>query len=394
MANLRIVFVDDEPNVLNGLRRMLHRYRDEWEMEFCCSAREALDAIEKQPFDVIITDMRMPEITGADLLREIHEKYPATVRIVLSGYCNQDLILQSVGFAHQYLAKPCSAEDLNSAIHRSVKLRRLLANTEMHERISKIKSLPTPPEIYQKLVQTINAEEPSMKLVAEIIAEDVGLTTKLLQIINSAFFSLPTQVNDSLHAVNMLGLDNIQALVISTGVFNELDIKPVGGISTTQLRKHGLSVGHLARDIAKSWGLTKQICEDANLAGMLHDVGKLVEIAYFPEQMKKVIDAAAEGNESLTAVESRILGAHHGEIGAYLLSLWGLPDPIIEAVAFHHAPQAPAGCEPCVLAAVHVANALTRDEKPGDSIDHEYLRTIGVEVDLDALAALITCETD
>ena len=392
MSEHKIIFVDDEPNVTSGLRRMMHRYQSDWDMSFCTSGAEALELMAEQPYSVIITDMRMPEMTGADLLQQVHERHPETIRIVLSGHCNQDLILKSIGFAHQYLAKPCSAEDVYRAITRSLKLRSMLDVPELHARISQIRALPTPSDTYQKLVAAVNEEEPSLKKVGELIGEDVGLTTKLLQIINSAFFCLPTEVRDTHHAVNLLGLENIQSLVIATGVFNGLDVKPVGGISPTSMRNHGIEVGQLAAKIAKHWGLDQRACEHANLAGMLHDVGKLIQIAYFTDEMQEIAASLEAGEQQALAAEIRVLGVHHGQIGAHLLSLWGLPDPIIEAVTFHHDPSALGDVAPSVLTAVHVANALVETGSPGCDVDEEHLEALGVRDTLEKIRGLVLTE--
>ena len=106
-AKTRILFVDDEPLVLQGLQRMLRPMRNEWEMAFVESGRRALEEMATLPFQVVVSDMRMPGMNGAQFLSHVQELYPRTVRLILSGHADKDLIMKCVGTAHQFLAKPC-----------------------------------------------------------------------------------------------------------------------------------------------------------------------------------------------------------------------------------------------------------------------------------------------
>src|ERR1017187_6368046 len=114
MKNL--LFVDDEVRVLQGLQRQLYGMRNEWNMNFKEGGAKALDFMASAPVDVIVTDMMMPGMDGAQLLTEVMKRHPDTIRIVLSGHADREAILRLVGPAHQYLSKPCDAEELRNAI--------------------------------------------------------------------------------------------------------------------------------------------------------------------------------------------------------------------------------------------------------------------------------------
>ncbi|MEO7650489.1 MAG: response regulator, partial [Bryobacteraceae bacterium] len=103
----QLLFVDDEPKVLEGLKRSLRPMREDWNMSFVTSGAEALQTLEQAPFDVIVSDMRMPVMDGAQLLNEVRQRFPQVVRIVLSGQSDKELIYQSIAATHQYLDKPC-----------------------------------------------------------------------------------------------------------------------------------------------------------------------------------------------------------------------------------------------------------------------------------------------
>jgi len=350
-------------------------------MEFCQSGKEALAAMEKQPFDLVVSDMMMPEMNGAQLLKKVRELYPGTVRFILSGHSGRELILQSVGYAHQYIAKPCDPDKLKSYLNNSSGLRQILANPELHARIAKVKTLPSPPDIYNQIVLELQSETASIDTIAKLISKDVSLSAKLLQIVNSAFFGLPQRVESVAKAVSYLGLNTVQGLVLTAGVHVQLKNAAIPEASIESIFNHSIAVGTHAKTTAVEIGLQQRDAEDARIAGMLHDIGKLVMLANFKDEMNAAIKLAQEKSIEPYLAEREILGANHGEIGAHLLSLWGLHDPILEAVALHHNPQHATQPTRNILTAVHIANAID-NSKPGDrselvsALDKEYLEAL------------------
>jgi CheY-like chemotaxis protein len=116
----RILFVDDEPAILDAIRRSFRAHRARWQMEFAQTAAGALDLLAAEPVDVIVTDFRMPEMDGGQLLSVVRERWPRTARLILSGYSGlQDQLIES-DLADEYLNKPCSSEDLAGAIERAL----------------------------------------------------------------------------------------------------------------------------------------------------------------------------------------------------------------------------------------------------------------------------------
>ncbi|MBC8317540.1 MAG: response regulator [Desulfobulbaceae bacterium] len=122
MAKKRILFVDDEPNILVGLRRMLRSLRKEIDMEFAESGKEALQVMSKASFDVVVSDMRMPGMDGAELLTEVRRLYPDTIRIILSGYAAAEAIMRTETIVHQFLHKPCEPQNIKDTLLRSCQL--------------------------------------------------------------------------------------------------------------------------------------------------------------------------------------------------------------------------------------------------------------------------------
>lgn len=358
----KILFVDDETMVLEGLRRMLRSMRREWAMDFVENAENALNKLKEESFDVVVSDMRMPGMNGSQLLDQVRRQYPQVVRIILSGHSDREMVLRSLGPTHQFLSKPCDAELLKNTITRACALRDIIHNDTLKQIVARIQSLPSLPSFYLELIEEINSPEASIKRVGEIICRDVGMMAKLLQLVNSAFFGLSRQVTSPAQAARLLGLDTIKSLILTSHVFRQFQATHVTGFDLQCLWDHSFTVGAFARTIAMREGDHEQEPDNALMAGMLHDVGQLVLAANMPAVFEQCCRLARTEQIPMWQAESKVMGVSHGQIGAYLLGLWGLPDPIVEALAFHHCLGNCASKEFSTLVAVHVA----------DGLDHEF----------------------
>jgi HD-like signal output (HDOD) protein/CheY-like chemotaxis protein len=357
----RVLFVDDEPRILEGLRRMLHAQRHEWEMAFAPGGEAALALMEASPFDVIVSDMRMPGIDGAKLLAQVRDLYPQVVRIVLSGHTEFSTALQVVPIAHQFLAKPCDAGTLRVAVERACHLKGLLNDDSIRRTVGALRDLPSLPNTYNALTQALANPDASLQKLARIVEQDVGISAKILQLVNSAFFGLAHSIVNIEHAVIYLGINTLRSLVLSLEIFRIFEPKKLPpGFSLENLHTHARLVAHIAARLP----VPKRLLDITMVAGMLHDVGKLILAWKLPERFQKLQEQAAEEHSPLYKVEEREYGFSHAEIGAYLLGLWGLPYIMVEAVALHHAPnRVPHECFDAV-SAVHVANLLAREIEP------------------------------
>ncbi len=392
----KILFVDDEPRVLEGLKRMLHPMRREWEMAFATSGHQALEILDARPFDVIITDMRMPGMDGHQLLEKVKRAHPQVVRIILSGYSDQELILRSVRSAHQYLAKPCEAKAIQATVARACALQDLLKDEPLITVISRIDTLPSLPSLYAEVMDALGSPDCSTQKIASIIAKDVGMTAKILHVANSAFFGLGHQVSNPSRAVSILGMDTIKALIMTVQIFSQFDRSLPRGFSVSDLWTHSMRTGVLAKTISKLEDQERNAVEDAFMGGVLHDVGKLVLVANLADSYPRCLSLSVESKRPLWQVEQEILGTTHAQVGAYLMGLWGLPDPIVESIAFHHSPSQCPDRDFSGLTAVHAANALdhglsTQNETEcAARLDHEYLQTLRLDARVPAWAAACT----
>jgi len=379
-----ILFVDDGPKILEGLGRMLRVMRHEWDMHFATGGLEALELMARESIDLVVSDMRMPGMNGLEFLTEVKARYPNVIRIVLSGHADQLLIMRAVGVTHQYLSKPCDAEALRSTVTRALELRALLGNDPIKRLISRLSVLPSLPALYSEIVSELQSADASIHRAGEIIAKDPGMTAKILQLVNSAFFGIRRVVSNPADAAAYLGLETIQSLVLSLHAFARFEACRLPGCSIDQIWSHSMAAGLLAKRIMEGEKAGRAQAAEAFTAGLLHDLGKLVLTANLPQEYGTVLARVAHGEVALHDAEREVLGSTHAEIGSYLLGLWGLPDPIIEAVALHHRPGECADKAFGPLCAVHAANVLEKEHSSGTAfpgqasrLDLTYLDAIG-----------------
>jgi HD-like signal output (HDOD) protein len=264
-------------------------------------------------------------------------------------------------------------------------LRGLLANETLKGIVSRAGDLPALPATYSALMKELQSEDASIGTIGKIIESDMGMTAKILQMVNSAFFGLGREVTGATQAVSLLGLETVKALVLVVGVFSQADEKKFpGNVSLDALCGHCLEVGSYARAICRHEKVDKNLAENAYTAGLLHDVGTLLLMTNFTDDYSHVLDSAIVNHTPLVQAELENFRCTHAEMGAYLLGIWGLSDPLVEAAAFHHTPgQCPADSF-SPLTAVHVANVFEREAHGAGGawgvpeLDMEYLGKLGL----------------
>ncbi len=366
----RLLFVDDEPQVLDALRNLLRRHRKKWEMVFALGGEEALDQLAQQRFDVVVSDMRMPRIDGAQLLARVRAEHPHMVRIILSGYSEQESALNVMPLAHQFLTKPCDPARLEAVIERACALQLLIHDARLREIVGRIGKLPSLPSLYSELSAVLANPKAEVGDAARLIGRDLAMSAKLLQLVNSSFFGLGRRIASVEAAVGYLGLGMVRNLVLALSAF-DASARPRPGFSIEMLQAHC----QLAAGIARKLLTDRKQAEEAFLAAMLHDIGKLILATALTVEEEAALD-----------------GVTHAEVGAYLLGLWGLPYAVVEAVAHHHHPERAQPVALDVVAAVHLADALAHELEGREAlIDPAWLAAIGVtEEKLEGWRALAT----
>jgi HD-like signal output (HDOD) protein/CheY-like chemotaxis protein len=355
MANQkRILFVDDETYILQGLQRTFRPMRGEWDMAFADSGQKGLQMLAEAPFDVVVSDLRMPSMNGAEFLNRVQALYPRTIRLVLSGHADRELILKALGAAHQVLSKPCDPALLRAVIQAATEADDRIHSEELRNVLGRITHLPVMPAIYKEIMVLLESEGTSLAELGAVIERDQGMTANLLKVVNSAFFGLRHRVSDPADAVSFLGVETLKSLTLLYGVFDQL----MPQLPAEAMWRHSLQLAAAARQLAVVEGEGQEVQVDSYTAGLLHDVGLLVLASSFPAEYRQVSHLMAADGLDLIAAETRVLGVHHGELGAHLLGLWGLPDPVVRAVGWHHAVTALPAVGFNIALAVHAAEIL------------------------------------
>ena len=388
----RILFVDDEINILTALRRSLRSQRNEWDMVFAEGGAAALEQLASAPFDVVVSDAQMAGMNGCELLGEVLRLYPDTVRIILSGQCSRNSALKCVGVAHQFLSKPCEPGTLKSAVQTVCAMRDSFDDKPTRTALSCVQWLPSQATVYSELAHQVESPEASIECVAETIARDVAMCARVVQLVSSGFFGSPQRVTTAARAANLLGLETIQALLASSAVFRprreecqEEDLR--------MLTDHSLAVAAAAEQIAETMTGDRTLIGDAHLAGMLHEVGTLA-LAARCDRSSSETHAAAIGQEIARWRNPEACARETWpNPGGYLVALWGLPDPVAQAIGYHHSPTRCPEQTFGPLTAVHVADTLLGPPwGPLDEgvapLDLDYLRSIGCTDRLESWRAI------
>lgn len=368
-ARKRILFVDDDGNVLDGLRNVLRPQRHEWDMVFALGPEKALALLAEQKFDVVISDMRMPHMDGATLLAQVKRLQPQAVRMILTGQTEQESVMKSVFVAHMFLSKPCDHILLKAVVSRACSLNAILNSEELRAAAGRVEMLPSAPRTYVALNEALTRPNCSVADLAKVIERDMGLCAKILQLVNSAFFGLPRKTGSLAEAITYIGTQTIKTLALALEAFSSSGPHALPPDELLSLQAHSVLAGQIARRILSQ---DKSKAEESFLAGVLHEVGRLIHVPPRPEAERPF---------------------DHALMGAYLLGLWGLPYPIAEAVAYHRVPRLLAHAQFELVDAVHVAHHLAAERlgpPSQEDIDLDHLASVGMSKEqLDKLRAAV-----
>lgn len=382
-ANKRILFVDDEPDILM-VYEMMFKGQD-WTMDFAETGFKALEMMTNTSYDAVISDMRMPQINGAQLLNEAMRLHPRTARFIISGYAERELVLKCLPGTHQFLSKPFEIGHLKTKVLRSMEANEWLGSEAMNAIVAKLFTLPSVPSSYFQLIREIESPHAEAENVGAIIARDPAMTAKLLQLVNSAFFGLPRTISNPTEAVFHLGMETVRSLALGLHIFSEFEQFHAAKLPLQSLMEHCIRTAHLAQRIAQEEQAETCSADDAFTAGLLMDIGSLIIEQNFVPSAAEARELSKRESKALWEAEREILGVSHAEIGGYLLALWGLPGTIVEAVLHHHQPNRCKNFDLSALVCVHVANALAHERHSNASsfnsprIDLQWLTELGFE---------------
>lgn len=388
----RIVFLDDDQLLLDGLRNALRSDRRRWDLEFCLTEEEAVAAMATGlPIDIVVCDVDMRRTNGQRFLEQSKAAHPAATRIAFSGDSGDDRqTCRLATIAHRVIPKPSPTPVVREALERTCDLRTLLANPQLLEAVGGADSLPAAPAVLARLDAALADPDSSTRDVAAIVEQDPAVSAEIIHLVNSAFFGLPRTITNLTEAVGYLGMQTLRQLALTVCLTDSAG----GGTDAnsalkTSVRRRALPTATLARHIAKD--LPDPTPNDAFLAGLLHDVGILLLASRLPDRYLEILIDASHNKTPLPEAEIRYLNTTHAEVGACLLGLWGVTMPVVEAVAHHHHPRHVNTDAFDLPATVHTAQALIANtmskNETGTGLDDALLREKGLADRLSAWTA-------
>jgi putative nucleotidyltransferase with HDIG domain len=391
----RILVLCDNAAELPALSQLFCELPEHWKAHLSQEPNDALFRLNQVPFDVIFVDLKEGPHASAQLLHEVWARHPNTIRFLLAQNLEPDLMVTCALGPHQFLQKPLDAPSVRAALERAVLVNRLFQNKEVQALVSRIRTFPSRPTVYVEVMKELRSSDASAQRVGELVSRDLAISTKLLQITNSAFFGFSRPVSTPTDAVLLLGMETTASLVLGIEAFSRLDNVKLLYFSTDQVWKHSQIVAQAARAITEFITNDPKLAHDAYTAALLHDIGKLALAVNLEDQYRQAVYTAREQNLPAWEVERQQFGATHAEAGAYLLSLWGLSAPVIEAVANHHLPTHELTAPFTPLTAVHLANTIENGDASRQAgfvdlpLNLEYPAELGLEPHMEHLRELV-----
>jgi HD-like signal output (HDOD) protein len=378
----RVLFVGEDNELWLQLSEQWHGPESEWEPAFALTASQALSWIGQSSFDALVVDVDVRGMEAEQLLNKVMDAHPQMLRFIRSKLAAQYATLRWAGSVHRHLMKPCDAQTVQAALSSAFKLKGWLPAEGIQTLITQVRRLPSPPRLYLRVASALKSPDASVQTIGALISEDPALSAKVLQLANSTVFGLQLHVSHPAEAVAFLGMELTRSLVLAAHTFSFFEHLTPFQFSIDELCRHSLATGLFAQWIAQAEKVDLETEGQAFAAGMLHDLGKLVLAANLPKPFGQALKLAREQAIPLWQAEITILKGSHAEVGAWLLGTWGLPIPIVEAVALHHQPARLSSSSFSPLTAVHVANVFEHEgryqDPSGCSVDSAYLEELGL----------------
>ena len=377
----KILFVDGDSAALRELFEAFAARALPWVPSYCVGGLAALNQLHLSPCEAVVTDLRLPDMSGDQLLEQVAKQHPRVHRVVLADLGDLQALLHCVGNVDQFLILPCEVERLQIVLERAITFDLWLPNQPLRELLGHQPQLPSPAEYYGRVVKELQSASASVETVGELIAQDPAMTARVLQLANSAAYGLPTEDVDPVATVRELGLANVKSLLLLSHTYSNFTKLEAAGFFVAELWRHSQAAAQLAATIARAAGAEAATIQQSATAGVLHDLGKLALFANLPELGQRVCERVKSQVLPWWQAEQQVFGATHAEVGGWLLGVWGLPVAIVEAVALHHHPTRFLNRAFCPLTAVHVADAFLRTdnlEAALERVDADYLRGLGL----------------
>ncbi len=347
----KILFVDDEVQILKALNRVL--IDSEYEVFTVDSGKRALEFLESDQVDLVITDMRMPHMDGYELLSQIKGLYPRIIRIILSGYSDEKVVFKALqkNIAKLYVMKPWDNDKLLIIIDQIFKMEEMLTSANLLTLINGTEHLPTIEESYQRILNLIEKES-DLSLIAQEIERDQSICSKILHVANSAYYNART--GSIKQAVTYIGLQNTKNLVLSTSIIEGFKSSHVIRDQVEEIWNHAFITNKILNFIYIKQ-LNKKLPETLSTVGLLHNIGLVLFLSNFGQEYLRLLKTSRTEKKDITLYEQEQYSVTHNEAGSYLLNWWEFPYEIVEAAMYHHSPMHEKIINRELVCALHIA---------------------------------------
>ncbi len=396
--NKKICFAGFGEPEIQTLQPALATVADEWDCVFVPDADAALITLATAAFDAVVTNLTPEGINDTELLQQTAVRHPQTLRLVLGDVTDRKLIVNCMGAAQQFISRPWTPEQLISILERSLALDAWLSNDKLRAFVPRLGKLPSLPATYFEVLKKAESPNSSVESIAAVIAKDPALTARLLQMVNSPACGLIEKITSPTEAVSVLGVETVKSLVLCLQLFAHPAPAPGATVSLDQLWRHSFSVAKLAAAIIARCEAPERMASDAYTAGLLHNIGQIVLATNLSREYSAVVVAARKRKCPLHEVELEMMGVTSNQVGAYLLGLWVLTLPVVEATAHQYAPALAHTVEFSLLTVVHVANVLANETNWSISglvlprMDAQYLDALNLPRHNDAWRKLLAAK--
>jgi len=359
----RILFVEGDAILREQLKTCLSSLSVQWPSEVASASDEALSALAAGRFDGVAAAFSRDDASGLEFLRRVGETAPEKTQLLMAHDEDRVLVLKQVGLPPHFLPRPANSTELSHGLERSFQLTRWMSGSAIRALLTRMVNLPAVPSLYAQVMRELRSDDPSIETVGKLIAQDPALTAKMLQMVNSPVFALGRPISEAVDAVTFLGAERTKALILMASLSLHGSLTPCEGFSQESFWQHSLTVATLGRMLALKELKDASLADVCFTAGLLHDIGKLLFASNLPQEYSAAIASAKARGIGLHQAELETFGVTHGQLGASLLGTWGLPLPVLEAIAWHEHPSATDTPGVSAVTLVHAANVLEYEKR-------------------------------
>lgn len=326
-----ILIVDDEQPILSSLKSLLRK--ENYDITIMDNPKEAIGLLFRNKYDIVISDMRMPEINGITLLEKATELNPNSFRIILSGYEDKNIVFGAIaaGYAHAYMLKPWEDNFLKDILRRSAKIVERIVKVDSKQLLGRLSALPVENKYLDYIKSIINKEEVSIDQLAKFVEESPGLLSKLLHLANSVYIGAIGRVTSAKEAIHFLGLSYVITLLSTYEILNSYyDSLPSNiRVFIDKWIQHSSKRAKIFEKILINLEKNNNHKDIGLIAAMYWDLALLIEACIFPEQMSKFITSTFYETRENAKIG---FGENYFYLGTLLLEMWNFPEKIIENI--------------------------------------------------------------